>query len=112
MEIIFILFSSCLLFLSSCSQQKEDLFFSTNDLSLTCVQSTWAGTRATMNNEGQGNFSEGDRIELRVAGEKKDSHHLVGIYSWPMDAEIATLRIWYRPFDSFCFIPPADAKRR
>ena len=71
MEIIFILFSSCLLFLSSCSQQKEDLFFSTNDLSLTCVQSTWAGTRATMNNEGQGNFSEGDRIELRVAGEKK-----------------------------------------
>ena len=44
---IFTVLSSSLLLLSSCS------------------------TRATMNNEGQGNFSEGDQIELRIAGEKK-----------------------------------------
>ena len=68
---IFTVLSSSLLLLSSCSQQEEDLFLPTNDLSLTCIQSTWAGTRATMNNEGQGNFSEGDQIELRIAGEKK-----------------------------------------
>jgi len=68
---IFTVLSSSLLLLSSCSQQEENLFLSTNDLSLTCIQSTWAGTRATMNNEGQGNFSEGDQIELRIAGEKK-----------------------------------------
>ena len=68
---IFTVLSSSLLLLSSCSQQEENLFLPTNDLSLTCIQSTWAGTRATMNNEGQGNFSEGDQIELRIAGEKK-----------------------------------------
>lgn len=106
---IFTVLSSSLLLLSSCSQQEENLFLPTNDLSLTCIQSTWAGTRATMDNEGQGNFSEGDQIELRIAGEKKNSHHLVGICNRPMDTKIATLRIWWSPY-SFSPVPSADAE--
>lgn len=68
---IFTVLSSSLLLLLSCSQQEENLFLPTDDLSLTCVQSTWTGTRATVDNEGQGCFSEGDRIEVRIAGENK-----------------------------------------
>lgn len=68
---IFTVLSSSLLLLLSCSQQEENLFLPTDDLSLTCVQSTWTGTRATMDNEGQGSFSEGDRIEVRIAGGNK-----------------------------------------
>ena len=68
---IFTVLSSCLLLLLSCSQQEENLFLPTDDLSLTCVQSTWTGIRATMDNEGQGSFSEGDRIDIQVTGEKK-----------------------------------------
>lgn len=68
---IFTVLPSSLLILSSCYQQEENLFLSTDELSLTCVQSNWTDTRATMDSEGQGSFSEGDRIDIQVTGEKK-----------------------------------------
>lgn len=68
---IFTQLLSSLLLLSSCNQQEENYFLPNNDLLLTCIHSTWTGTRATIDNEGQGNFSEGDKIEVWVASEKQ-----------------------------------------
>lgn len=68
---IFTILSGIILLLSSCCQQEESNFLSNNPLSLTCIQSTWTGTRAVIDNEGKGSFSEGDKIEVLATGEKK-----------------------------------------
>lgn len=68
---ILTVFSSNILLLISCQQQEESNLPFNNTFSLTCIQYTWAGTRAVTEANGQGNFSEGEKIELLVAGEKK-----------------------------------------
>lgn len=68
---ILTVFSNSILLLVSCYQQEENDLLSSNTLPLTCIQQTWAGTRAVIEDGGEGSFSEGDRIELLVAGEKK-----------------------------------------
>ena len=65
-----VFFSSALLF-SSCKQSEEDFWTHEAEFQLTCVQSAWKDTRAVTNDNGQGSFSSGDRIEVLITGDKK-----------------------------------------
>ncbi|MDY3070471.1 MAG: IdeS/Mac family cysteine endopeptidase [Parabacteroides sp.] len=67
------LLSSSMLLLTSCYKLDESNLSSSDSFQLTCVQYAWTGTRAVTDDEGKGNFSEGDIIELFVAGEKKEN---------------------------------------
>lgn len=71
------IFSSFLLFLSSCNQ-SEDIFTSQdNSLSLTCFQTGWMESpsgqqsRAVIGSEGKGSFTDNDRIEIQIVSENK-----------------------------------------
>lgn len=68
-RLTFAVFIGCLL--ASCSQ-SDDLFLSekSNELLLTCFKSDWTGTRAVIDDEGKGNFVEGDCIDMLVASAK------------------------------------------
>lgn len=68
-------FSSIILLLSSCTQLNEENLVYNNNIQLTCLQSSWTSNRAITDNEGQGYFSEGDKIEVLTKGEKK--HEIV-----------------------------------
>ena len=78
LRIIFSVFSSIILLLPSCIQlDEENAIYNTNSLPLTCLQSAWPSNRAVTDNEGQGNFSEGDRIEvLAIGGNKRGTVQL------------------------------------
>ncbi len=64
-------FSSIILLLSSCTQLTEENLTYNDNILLTCLQSSWTSNRAITDNEGQGRFSEGDKIEVLATGEKK-----------------------------------------
>lgn len=71
LKTVFILLSGCILALSSCDLPDEKNPVSSDELTMICTQASWTNTRAAIDNEGQGNFSEGDRIEILVTGNQQ-----------------------------------------
>ena len=45
-----------------------------DELTMTCVQASWTDTRAVTNDQGQGSFSEGDRIEVLATGNQQTAN--------------------------------------
>lgn len=68
--VLTVFLSSALLFVS-CKQSDEEFLVYDADFLLTCVQLSWKDTRAVTNDNGQGSFSSGDRIEVLITGDKK-----------------------------------------
>ena len=52
------------MFFSSCNRLEEGSLHKNDGLTLSCLQSAWTGSRAVTDEEGQGSFSEKDRIEV------------------------------------------------
>lgn len=63
--------SGCTMFFSSCNRLEEESLHKNDDLTLTCLQAAWTGSRAVTDEEGQGSFSEKDRIEVLLTGGKQ-----------------------------------------
>ena len=63
--VLTVFLSSALLFVS-CKQSDEEFLVYDADFLLTCVQLSWKDTRAVTNDNGQGSFSSGDRIEVLI----------------------------------------------
>lgn len=74
LKTIFALLSGCMWVLSSCDQSDEKYPAASDELTMTCVQASWTDTRAVTNDQGQGSFSEGDRIEVLATGNQQTAN--------------------------------------
>lgn len=61
-----------IILLSACNQTDITELNTSNDIYLTCLKSGWtSATRTVTDSEGNGNFSENDRISVSIASETK-----------------------------------------
>lgn len=74
LKTIFALLSGYMWALSSCDQSDEKYPAASDELTMTCVQASWTDTRAVTNDQGQGSFSEGDRIEVLATGNQQTAN--------------------------------------